>query len=70
MRLALNKESELKALREKVERNRLDKPLFDTKLWVTQLEAGLLLAWKSYQEEAGTKRHIDLGYLKSSSNNL
>ena len=65
VQLALNKDTELKYLREKIIRNRSTKPLFDTELWVQHLEVGLLEAWRIYTEEGGTKRHIDLGHLST-----
>ena len=53
---------ELKRLRAKVQRNRLTKPLFDTKMWVRDMERGLLEAWRLYNEEERTD-HIKVANL-------
>ena len=63
MFLATHRQTALKELREKVCRNRLSMPLFDTSLWVKQLELGLVEAWRLYSEEGGRKAHIDLSHL-------
>lgn len=43
--------TELLQLREKINRNRLTEPLFDTQKWVKHFEIGLLEAWRVYTEE-------------------
>ena len=51
--------SKLRALRKKVERCRLTEPLFDTERWVSDMEKGLLMAWRLFCT-SGTKQHIEV----------
>ena len=51
--------SKLRALRKKVERCRLTEPLFDTERWVSDMEKGLLMAWRQFCT-SGTKQHIEV----------
>ncbi len=46
--LATNPERH-KALRDKIKRNRLTEPLFDTALWVREFEAGIQLIVDNYR---------------------
>ena len=65
--LALNKDTLLRDLRQKVCRNRETTPCFDTALWVKHLEVGLEEAWRIFTETGGfgqsRTRHIDLSHL-------
>jgi len=57
---ALDAESggnKLKNVREKLGKNRLTSPLFDTKRWVRDWERGMELIWKIH-EEGGKPTHV------------
>mmetsp|Transcript_24123 Transcript_24123/g.75689 ORF Transcript_24123/g.75689 Transcript_24123/m.75689 type:complete len:85 (-) Transcript_24123:100-354(-) len=49
------------ALREKVKRNRLHCPLFDTRQWVKDLDRLLLHMW-DHHAGGGELDHIDIGH--------
>jgi hypothetical protein len=54
---------ELKLLKAKIEDKRLKAPLFNTKHWVKEFEAGLNEAWRLKKEE-GRVEHIEVQHLQ------